>query len=106
MEKRNKLFVGNLPYSTTQEELVELFSKYGEVTDSYKPAGKGFAFITFANEEQAQAAIEAMNGADIGGRSAVVNVAQPKEDRPSGDRRPRFGNNNGGQRNFRSNNRY
>lgn len=88
-----KIFVGNLPYSTTQEKLVEIFSQYGEIVDSYKPAGKGFGFVTFATEEQAAAAIEAMNGQDIDGRAAVVNIAQPKSDKP---RERRGGYNRGG----------
>jgi RNA recognition motif-containing protein len=85
MDKK-KIFIGNLPYSTTQEKLVEIFSQYGEIVDSYKPAGKGFGFVTFATEEQAQAAIEAMHGKDIDGRKAIVNIAQPKENNGNGDR--------------------
>lgn len=81
MEK-NKIFIGNLSYDTTIEALVELFSKYGTVTDSYKPQGKGFAFITFETEEEAQAAIEAMNDQDIDGRNVTVNIARPREDKP------------------------
>lgn len=96
MEDKKKIFIGNLPYSTTQEKLVELFSQYGEITDSYKPAGKGFGFVTFATEEAAQAAIEAMNGQDIEGRAAVVNIAQPKSDKPRENRG--FGGNRGGGR--------
>lgn len=95
MEDKKKIFIGNLPYSTTQEKLVELFSQYGEITDSYKPAGKGFGFVTFATEEAAQAAIEAMNGQDIEGRAAVVNIAQPKSDKPR-ERRGGFGGGNRG----------
>ncbi len=100
MDKK-KIFIGNLPYSTTQEKLVEIFSQYGEITDSYKPAGKGFGFVTFATEEQATAAIEAVNGQDIDGRAAVVNVAQPKEnngERRGGDFNRGGGFNRGGNR--------
>ncbi len=95
MEDKKKIFVGNLPYGTTQEKLVEIFSQYGEIVDSYKPAGKGFGFVTFATEEAAQAAIEAMNGQDIDGRAAVVNIAQPKSDKPR-ERRGGFGGGRGG----------
>jgi RNA recognition motif-containing protein len=96
MEDKKKIFIGNLPYSTTQEKLVEIFSQYGEITDSYKPAGKGFGFVTFATEEAALAAIEAMNGQDIDGRAAVVNIAQPKSDRPRENRGGYGGGNRGG----------
>lgn len=87
-----KLFVGNLSYGTTMETLTELFLQYGEIEDSYKPQGKGFAFITFKTEEQAQNAIEGLNGKEVDGREIVVNVAKPKEDRP----RRSFDNRGGG----------
>jgi RNA recognition motif-containing protein len=98
MEK-NKLFIGNVAYTTTIETLVELFSQYGEVVESYKPQGKGFAFITFKSEESAQKAIEELNGKEVDGREIVVNEARPREERPArsfGDRRP-GGYNGGGQ---------
>lgn len=85
---KNKLFVGNIAYATKIETLVELFSEFGEVTDSYKPQDKGFAFITFKNEEDANKAMEALNGKEVDGREIFVNVARPKEDRPRRD----FGN--------------
>jgi RNA recognition motif-containing protein len=104
-----KLFIGNVTYSTTIETLVEQFMQFGEITDSYKPQGKGFAFITFATEEQAQAAIEGMNGKEVDGRELVVNVAKPREDKPrrnfggnGGDRRGGFNQN----RDYNRNNRY
>lgn len=84
MEK-NKLFVGNVAYATPIEKLVELFSEYGEVTESYKPQDKGFAFITFANEADATKAMEAMNGKEVDGRELFVNVARPREERPRRD---------------------
>ena len=87
MEK-NKVFVGNVSYGTAIETLVELFSQFGEVTESYKPQGKGFAFITFKTEEDAQKAIEGMNGKEVDGRELVVSIARPREDRP----RRSFGN--------------
>lgn len=79
--QKNKIFIGNVSYGTAIETLVELCLKYGEITDSYKPQGKGFAFITFQTDEQAQAAIEGLNGMEIDKREVVVNIARPKEDR-------------------------
>ncbi|MCC7304191.1 RNA-binding protein [bacterium] len=104
----NKIFIGNVAFETKIETLVEIFSQYGEITDSYKPMGKGFAFITFKDESAVQAAIEAMNGKEVEGRELVVNVARPREERPSrgfggggfggGDRRPSRGGFGGGNR--------
>lgn len=82
-----RLFVGSLPYSATQSQLEELFSKAGKVesvnviTDKFSGQGKGFAFVEMATEEDAQKAIKELNGADLGGRSIVVNEAKPQEDR-------------------------
>lgn len=87
---KNKLFVGNVAYSTPIETLVQLFSQYGEVVESYKPQGKGFAFITFKDAESAKKAMEEMNGKDVDGRQLVVNEARPREARPQrqfGERR-------------------
>ncbi|MCA9380295.1 RNA-binding protein [Candidatus Dojkabacteria bacterium] len=83
--EQNKLFVGNVAYATTIETLVALFSEYGEVTESYKPQAKGFAFITFKNEEDAAKAMEALNGKEVDGREIFVNVARPREERPRRD---------------------
>lgn len=80
----NRLFIGNVSFNTTIEALVEFFSQFGEITDSYKPQGKGFAFITFATEEAAQKAIEEANGKELDGRALNVNIAKPKEERPAG----------------------
>lgn len=98
-----KVFIGNVAFETTIETLVQLFSQFGEITDSYKPMGKGFAFITFKDEAAVQAAIEGMNGKDVEGRELVVNVARPREERPAGgfgggDRRPSRGGFGGGDR--------
>ena len=79
-----KLYVGNLPYSTNQEQLSELFSAYGTVvesvviTDRDSGRSKGFGFVTMSTAEEAQAAIAGLNNSDFGGRSIVVNVARPK----------------------------
>lgn len=99
MEK-NKLFVGSLPWSINSDSLKELFSQYGEITEaiviSDRETGrsKGFGFITFAKEEDAQKALE-MDGKEIEERTIVVNVARPREERRGGFRRDdRFGGGN------------
>jgi len=89
---KNKLFIGNLAYATPIETLVQLFSQYGEISESYKPQGKGFAFITFKDAESAKKAMEEMNGKEVDGRALVVNEARPREERPRN-----FG---GGERRF------
>lgn len=98
MEK-NKLFVGSLPWSMTSDSLKELFAQYGEITEaiiiSDRETGrsKGFGFVTFAKEEDAQKALE-LHGKEIEGRTIVVNIARPREERRGGFRRDnRFGNN-------------
>lgn len=89
MEKK-KIFIGNVSFDTEMQTLLDLFAKFGEIVDSYKPQGKGFAFITFATEEAAQAAIEAMNEQEVDGRALVVNFARPLEERPRRDHNDRF----------------
>ena len=84
----NKLFIGNLPYSATEEELKEAFGQAGEVqtvkivTDRQSGRSKGFGFIEMASEEAANAAIEKLNGAEYAGRTISVGMARPAEDRP------------------------
>ena len=79
-----KLYVGNLDYSVNQDELREHFSEAGEIVDSvvitHRDSGrsKGFGFVEFATEEEAQKAIEMFNGKDFKGRDIVVNEARPK----------------------------
>jgi len=85
---QNKLFVGNVAYATDIQTLIDLFSQYGKVVDSYKPLEKGFAFITFETAEEANAAMEALNGKDVDGREINISIAQPKQPR----------SNNGGSR--------
>ncbi|AKP75055.2 RNA-binding protein (plasmid) [Piscirickettsia salmonis] len=83
-----KLYVGNLTYSVEDRDLVEMFSKYGEVisarviTDRDTGRSKGFAFVEFQTQEQAQAALE-LDGKDSGGRNLKVNMAKPQEKRQS-----------------------
>jgi len=86
----NKLFVGNLSYNTTENELQDAFAAYGTVleanlmVDRVSGRPRGFGFITFSTPDEAQKAVEAMNGAQVGGRPLTVNIARPREDRPSG----------------------
>ncbi len=85
-----RLFVGGLSYTTTSEELKEIFAKIGEVTscevimDKFTNQGKGFAFVEFADDANADKAISELNGTELGGRKIVVNEARPREERSSG----------------------
>ena len=85
-----KLYVGNLPFNTTENELQELFSQAGavqEVTlmqDRFTGKSRGFAFITMGSEEDAQNAISKLNGHAMEGRQLTVNEARPREARPPG----------------------
>jgi len=95
-----KLYVGNLSYDTTEDSLKDLFSQYGEVasamiiSDKIPGRSKGFGFVEMSSEEEAQKAIDALNGSEFEGRKIIVNEARPKEDRP----RRNF--NRGGNRNY------
>lgn len=88
-----KLFVGNLPFNVGQNEIKELFAKFGEIaeavviTDKYSGRSKGFGFVTFNNKEDADKAIAEMNGKDFQGRALTVNEAKPME--PRENREPR-----------------
>ncbi len=84
----SKLYVGGLPYSTTDQELQELFAAHGTVTsasvisDRETGRSKGFGFVEFESADEAQAAIKALDGSDLGGRKIVENEARPREDKP------------------------
>jgi hypothetical protein len=84
----NKLYVGNLPYSYRDSDMEQAFSQYGTVTSAKvmmeRDTGrsKGFGFVEMSSPAEAQAAIEGMNGQQIGGRGLVVNEARPMEARP------------------------
>ncbi len=88
------LFIGNLPWSATDEDLTRLLSPYAEVisarvaTDRDTGRSRGFGFVEVA-EAQAQAAIDALNGSDFDGRPLTVNEARPREERPRNNR-PRY----------------
>lgn len=83
------IYVGNLPYSITEEDLRETFSQYGSVdtvsiiTDRFSGESKGFGFVEMGNNSEADAAIKALNGSDYKGRNITVNQARPKSDRPA-----------------------
>lgn len=87
----NKLYVGNLPYSTTEDILKEMFAAAGTVssatviTDRMSGRSKGFGFVEMSTDEEAQKAIEMFNGKDLDGRQIVVNEARPMEERPRRD---------------------
>lgn len=85
-----KLYVGNLPYDTQDADLEQLFSQHGTVEsaqiimDRMSGRSKGFGFVEMSNDQEAQAAIDALNGKDYGGRALTVNEAKPREDRGGG----------------------
>lgn len=84
------IYVGNLPYSTTTDELQQLFGEHGEViktsiiSDRETGRSRGFGFVEMADETAGRAAIEALNGKEFGGRYLTVNEARPREDRGGG----------------------
>jgi cold-inducible RNA-binding protein len=94
-----KLFVGNLSFNTTENDLHDAFAAHGTVLeanlmmDRMSGRPRGFGFVTMSTPEEAQAAIDALNGASIDGRNLTVNVARPREERAPGG--------GGGRREFR-----
>ena len=96
------LYVGNLPHSTTEAELRNLFQPYGEVekvsvvTDRETGRARGFAFVEMTNSGEAEKAVAALNGTELGGRALKINEAKPKTDRPGGGGQ-RFGGGGGRQ---------
>ena len=91
----NKLFVGNLSFNVTENDLQDAFAAHGTVmetnlmTDRSTGRSRGFAFVTMGTPEEAQKAIAAMQGASLDGRALTVNIARPREERPGGGRGPR-----------------
>jgi RNA recognition motif-containing protein len=85
-----KLYVGNLPFSTSDDELRSIFQEHGDVAsasivmDRETGRSRGFGFVEMSNDEQARAAIAALNETDIGGRKLVVNEARPRVERSGG----------------------
>ena len=100
------IYVGNMPYSMSEDDLRNLFGTYGGVSsarlvmDRDTGRAKGFGFVEMDNAGEAQAAIEAINGTKQGGRELVVNEARPREERPrrEGGSRGGFGGGDGGSR--------
>jgi len=86
----NKLFVGNLSFNTTENDLQDAFAAFGTVTeanlmvDRMTSRPRGFGFVTMSSDEEARKAVEGMNGKELDGRSLTVNIARPREERSGG----------------------
>ena len=83
----SKLYIGNLNYSVTTEQLEELFSSYGEIKQVNIIEGRGFGFVEMSNSSEAEKAKEALDGSDFKGRTLKVNEARQPGDRQRGDYR-------------------
>ena len=99
-----KLFVGNLSFNTTENDLQDAFAAFGTVTetnlmmDRATGRARGFGFVTMSTPEEAQKAIEGMNGKSIDGRALTVNLARPREERSGGGGgRRQYGGGGGGR---------
>ncbi len=99
----SKLYVGNLSYSTTSSDLEQLFAQHGTVSsaevisDRETGRSKGFGFVQMGSDDEAQAAIAALNGQEHDGRPLTVNEAKPREDRPRGGGGGGYGGGGGGR---------
>jgi RNA recognition motif-containing protein len=88
----SKIYVGGLPYSATEQQLSDLFAAHGAVasariiTDKFTGQSRGFGFVEMSSDAEAQAAITALNGSEMGGRTLTVNEARPQEPRTGGGR--------------------
>ena len=86
----SKLFVGNLSFNTTENELNDAFAAFGTVVeanlmmDRMTNRPRGFGFVTMSTAEEAQKAIDGLNGKELGGRALTVNIARPREERQGG----------------------
>ena len=98
------IYVGNLAYSVTEDELLALFTEFGDVAsaklimDKYTGQSKGFGFVEMSNDGAGQKAIDELNGRDVSGRNLTVNKARPREERPRSGGRGRGGYGGGGNR--------
>ena len=85
-----KMYVGNLSFQTTSQDLQDVFAQHGEVTDVHLPTDResgrprGFAFVTMGSKEGMESAIKSLDGTDLDGRNIKVNEARPREDRGGG----------------------
>jgi RNA recognition motif-containing protein len=85
-----KLYVGGLPYSVSDERLKELFESHGTVesakviTDRYTDRSRGFGFVEMSTQQEAEQAVQALNGTELDGRSLTVNESKPRENRSGG----------------------
>jgi len=102
-----KLYVGNLSFESTENDLQDLFEQHGQVSevrlmmDRMTGKSRGFAFVTMNDGAQASAAMSALNGREVNGRALTVNEARPREERP----RPYGGGGGGGRKSFANNRR-
>lgn len=113
--ENTKLYVGNIPFATTAQDLEGLFGQAGAVSvveivfDKFTGRSRGFAFVTMGSAEEAQKAVDQLNNHDLGGRKLAVNIARPREERApreggfgggGGGGRGGFGGGRGGPRRF------
>lgn len=93
---QNKLYVGNLSFNSTEDDVNDAFSAHGTVTsvnlimDRETGRPRGFGFVEMSSDDEAQRAMEAMDGRDLDGRNLKVNLAKPRESRPDHGRRDRW----------------
>lgn len=106
-----KLYVGNLSFETTENDIQDLFEQHGQVgevrlmMDRMTGKSRGFAFVTMNDDEQAKAAMSTLNGKDFNGRPLTVNEARPREERGGGGGGRPYGGGGGGKRGFAGNRR-
>ena len=102
MSQNNKLFVGNLSFNATENDLQDAFAAHGTVVeanlmmDRTTARPRGFGFVTMSTDEEAQAAMKALNGASLDGRPLTVNLAKPREERSGGGGGRGYGSGGGG----------
>ena len=96
------IYIGNLSFSVTDQQLQETFSAHGTVesakviTDKFTGSSRGFGFVEMSSQEEAEKAIEALNGTELDGRALTVNMAKPRGDAPRGGNRGGGGGGGGG----------
>jgi RNA recognition motif-containing protein len=104
MSENSKLYVGNLPFATTAQDLEALFGEVGTVSvveiifDKFTGRSRGFAFVSMANGEEAEKGVEKFHGHQLEGRALAVNIARPREERPPGGGGGGFRGGGGGDR--------